>query len=256
MPPSTALFRRWLLWLVLALPSPLLAAELSCTQSPVGTPPPLADNRLALLDEVVVTPRKLTSRTRDLGTWLKRLEGQYSYDGYVDLCGNGNAADRQPVTGQADCVSLYNGNDEARRSLYCVIDVRWPQVRGTDGAPVMGGESPLSPAVVIYRVAPDLPGIQLLQMDSKGIATHARGQLTGDTLTATESCGYPDLCRKVTRITAAADSQDISMLIDVEIDSRRALRHAFLLHRESNIQMRRGQHGALTRDDLLIVGER
>src|SRR5690606_34837667 len=116
--------------------------------------------------------------------------------------------------------------------------------------------SHLSPAITIYGVASDLPGIQSMQIDSKGIATHARGKLTGDTLTTTGSCGLTGSCKKVTRITARPDSQEIAMLIDVEIDARRVLRHAFLLHRVSNVQMRKTPNGLLTRDDLLLVGER
>lgn len=253
--PFTALLRR-ILPLVLLLPGSALAAGFTCTPSATqSTAPPITD-QLAELEEVVVRPGGFTSRTRDLGAWLKRLEGQFSYEGYVDLCGNGKAADQRPVTGEADCVSLYNGTSEARRSLYCVVNVHWPLVRADNGAHVMGGESHLSPAVVTYGVVPDLPGIQFMQIDSKGIATHVLGKLTGDTLIATESCGLPGSCRKVTRITARPESQEIAMLIDVEIESRRVLRHVFLLHRVSNIQMRKTPYDPLTRDDLLLVGER
>jgi hypothetical protein len=249
-------FRKWMLALVLILPGPALAADLACAQPNTLKTPAPAKGSLPELEVLVVTPGKPTSRTGDLGAWLKRLEGQFRYEGYVDLCGNGNATDQRPVSGKADCVSLYNGSDESRRSLYCVIDVRWPPVLDRNGAPVMGGESHLSPAVITYGVVPDLPGIQFMQMDSKGMATHARGSLTGDTLTTTGSCGVPGSCRKVTRITAQSDSQDVAMLIDFEVDSHRVLRHAFLLHRTSNIQMSRTRHDALARDELLQVGER
>jgi hypothetical protein len=46
------------------------------------------------------------------------------------------------------------------------------------------------------------------------------------------------------------------MKIDFEVDARRVLRQAFLLHRESNIKMTRGEFGLATRDELLLVGER
>lgn len=222
----------------LLLPGPVLAAGFSCAQPDTADAPPFAGTQLAELDEVVVTPRQVVHRARDLGTWLKRLEGQYRYEGHVDLCGQGRAADQRPVVGEADCFSITRDPDNVPlRGLYCVIDVRWPQVRDENGAVVMGGESRLSPAVAIYGVAPDLPGIQVMQLDNKGIATHAKGQLTGNTLITRASCGTPDDCQRVTRITAHPDSEDISMLIDMEIGSRRVLRHAFLLHRISNIQM-------------------
>ena len=128
------------------------------------------------LDEVFVTPRKSVRRTRDLNAWLKRLEGQYRYEGYVDLCGQGHAADRRPVTGEADCVSLYETFVRSNVGLYCALNVRWPQVQGEN-------------------------------------------------------------------------------VVDVEIESRRVLRHAFLLHRVSNVQLTRTPNGARMRAELLSVGE-
>lgn len=110
--------------------------------------------------------------------------------------------------------------------------------------------------MITYGVKPDLPGIQFMQLDSKGIATHGSGKLTGDTLVASEPCGPRDTCRKVTRITARPESDEITMIVDIQIDSRREIRHSFLLHRLSNRQMRKTPNDLLTRDDLLLVGER
>lgn len=249
-------FRRWMLLLLLLFPGQVLAAGLTCTGPAPPDTAPVANLDFPELEEVVVTPGQIASRTTELGAWLKRLEGQYTYEGYVDLCGNANAADRRQVTGSADCASLYERGTQHLLSLYCVVDVRWEKVQGENGVPVMGGESRLSPAVVVYGVVPDLPGIQLMQMDNKGIATHAQGKLAGDTLTATGSCGLREACRKVTRITPRRDSQDIAMRIDFEIDSRRVQRHAFLLHRVSNSQMNKIQNALVTLDDLPSVGER
>lgn len=256
--PHVSAFSRWIFLLALLLPGPMLAAGFACTQPATRDTSLPAPSQLTELDEVTITPGKSTTRSRDLSAWLKRLEGQYRYEGYVDLCGNGNAADQRPVTGKADCLGLYHSDDyefqpppdEPLTSLYCVVDVRWPPVRGENGVPVLGGESNLSPAVINFGVVPDLPGIQFMQIDSKGMATHAEGKLVDDTLTTRESCGMPGFCQKVTRITAVPDSDDIAMLVDIEIDSHRVLRQAFLLHRLSNIQMRR------TRESLRWVGER
>lgn len=234
------------------LSGPALAAGFTCAQPDALDAPPPAKNQIPELDEVIVTPGKSVRRTRDLGAWLKRLEGQYTYEGHVDLCGNGNAADQRPVTGKADCASLYDGHKVARTlSLYCMIDVRWPQVRDEDGMPVPGSEAGLSPALMVFGVVPDLPGIQFMQIDNKGMATHAQGSLTGDTLITRASCGSPGSCQQGTRITARRDSAGIFMLVDIETEAGRVLRQAFVLRRVSNVQMRPGR-----RQDLESVGER
>ena len=141
-------------------------------------------------------------------------------------------------------------------SLYCAINVRWPQVQGEDGKAVMGGESSLSPAVVVYGVVPTLPGIQFMQIDNKGMVSHAQGKLAGETLTTRMSCSMQGACQSITRITARPGSKDIVMLVDVEIDSRRVLRHAFLMHRVSNIQLGRGEFNVKPLGELQAVGER
>jgi hypothetical protein len=219
-------FRSCVLALSLLFSGPVLAAGFACTQAAAtkdaeaekqGTPDEL--------EEIVINGSKSTRRIRDLGAWLRHLEGQYSYEGYVDLCGKGNAAEQRSVTGKSDCVSLYETGTEQLLSLYCAINVRWPQVQGENGRAVIGGESNLSPAMVVYGVVPELPGIQFMQIDNKGMATHAQGKLAGDTLTTMGSCGMQGSCQLITRITAQPDSKDIVMLVDVEIDSRRSLPH-------------------------------
>lgn len=243
---------RWILLIALAFPLPAPAAGFTCTPSPARQDPPSASSQLTELEEVFVTPARVIRRQRDLGAWLKRLEGQYSYEGYVDLCGQGNAADQRQITGKADCIALAHHPAEMPPSgVYCVVDVRWPQVLTEEGLPITGGTSTLAPAVLIYGAAPDLPGIHFIQIDSEGIATSARGQITGDTLVTKQTCHLPPgTCQKVTRVRAAPGSDEIQMLIDIEHDSQRVLRHNFLLRRVSNIQVRPDRH------NLLQVGER
>jgi hypothetical protein len=120
----------------------------------------------------------------------------------------------------------------------------------------MGVESGLSPAVAIYSVVPDLPGIQFMQIDDMGMVTHAKGKLVGDTLTTRESCGMSGSCQRVTRIFSAKDSKEIAMQVDVEIDARRVLRNAFLLHRVSNVPLRLSPDYDRARADLESVGHR
>lgn len=252
--------RTFLLVLALLLPAPSLAAGFACSAPAATDFSPHARSNPAELDEVIIKPGRSTTRTRDLSDWLKRLEGQYRYDGYVDPCGNGNAVDQLPVTGRADCVSLYQfapyPPNPKLRSLYCSLNVHWPPVRGENGAPVMGGESDLAPAVAVYGVVPQLPGIQFMQIDSKGLVSQGRGKLVGDMLTTIESCGMSGTCRKITQITARKGSKEIAMMVDVEIDSRRVLRNAFLLHRVSNVQLTRARDYDRARVEMQSVGER
>jgi hypothetical protein len=254
---------RQLLVLTLLFPASVLAAGLTCSNSTAPDVSPPEQGKLVELEEIVVRPGRSITRTTDLEDWLKRLEGQYRYEGYVDRCGNTNVAHRQPVTGEADCVPLYHPYPPnptfpgpRLRSLYCVLDVRWPQLRDDDDVPVMGVESGLSPAVAIYSVVPDLPGIQFMQIDDMGMVTHAKGKLVGDTLTTRESCGMSGSCQRVTRISAAKDSKEIAMLVDFEIDSRPVLRNAFLLHRVSNVPLSRPENYDQTRAELESVGHR
>ncbi|HUG73410.1 MAG TPA: hypothetical protein VMK82_08320 [Steroidobacteraceae bacterium] len=89
-------FKGWL-WLTLLFPGSVFSAGFTCAQPTKPDVLPLARGQLEELDEVIVKGTKSKTRAKDLGAWLKRLEGQYTNDGYVDLCGNGNAADQRPA---------------------------------------------------------------------------------------------------------------------------------------------------------------
>jgi hypothetical protein len=80
--------------------------------------------------------------------------------------------------------------------------------------------------------------IMFMQLDNKGNAEWGAGVLTGDTFVSREPCvGIPGVCQKITRITAKPDSDEIHMVTDVEVDSRRVLRQSFLLHRDPASEM-------------------
>ncbi len=236
-------FRICILALAL-LPGSVLAAGLTCTR-PLASSAAAEEkqDKLDELDEVVINGEKATGKAADLRPWIMRLVGQYTYDGYVDLCGKDNAADQRRVTGKSDCIGLGD-----LPSVVCDINVRWPAARGENGAQVFGGVSNLYPAIVVYSLQSRYQernqtyywSVLSLQVDSKGIAERASGYLVGNTLTSSEPCvGIPGACWKITRIKADPDSKDISMVIDVEIDSQRVLRQSFLLHRVSNRQKAR-----------------
>lgn len=243
--------------LALLLSGPGLAAAASCTPAADASAADATSvSALDELAEVVVSGEKSTRRTRDLGAWLRQLEGQYIWEGQVDLCGSGRPQDMRPVAGESDCVSLYETSTEQLLSLYCVFDVRWPKVQGARVDDLPGREASLSPAVVVYGVVPDLPGIQFMQIDSMGMATHARGQLVGDTLTTRSTCDLPGSCQRVTRITTGPERDAIAMLIDIEVGAHRVMRQGFLMRRVSNRQLSRDRLNVLALGELELVGER
>lgn len=231
--PSRVL-RRVVLVLALLLPVPAMCAGFACAKSNGS------GDRQSLDD-----PTKSSGRTsedltsaRDLQAWLKRLAGQYTYSGFVDLCGNGNTSDQRPVTGKAECFAT-----NALPVVHCRVNVRWPAAYKENGTPVLGGISNLAPAELLFGMeiptnpmtvgkGPNGFGLVITQLDSKGEAEWASGELFGDTFHSREACTeIPGECHKIWRITARPDSDEISMQVDVVIDRRRVLRQAFVLHR-------------------------
>lgn len=250
------IFSRWMLLLALLLPASVLAADFSCTPAPPSNIPS-PGTHLEKLEDVIVTGKKARSRVKDLNAWLKLLEGQYRYEGHVDLCGNGDSSDQRPITGKADCVGLSDDpSNTPPRSLYCVVDIRWSQTENDGDMPATELGSHLSPATIVYGVVPELPGIQFMQMDDRGMITHAKGRLIGDTLTTTEPCGQSDFCQKMTQITARSGARDVVVLIDFTINNQRVLHQEFVLHRVSNNPIRRTANGSLELKDLQSVGHR
>jgi hypothetical protein len=243
-PRIATAFRRCVLTLALMLSGQVMAADFACA-------PPRESGKNGTLDqleEVVITGKEPTTRTKDLKAWLELLVGQYTYEGYVDLCGQGNARDQRPVTGKSDCIK-----PGSTPNVQCTVNVRWPATRWEGGRPVLGGVSSLLPAFVIYalenRYIPELKvdrlNLMFTQVDNKGVAEWASGTLVGDTFTSRAPCvGIPGACQKITRITARPDSKEISMLVDIEIDDQRVLRQAFLLHRESNLRNGKSSTGS------------
>jgi hypothetical protein len=248
----TAAFRCLALTLTLMLSGPLFAADFTCA--------PRAESVLAgeqdEAEEVSSSARETVSSPKLMQAWLRRLSGRYTYEGYVDLCGKGNPADRRPVKGRADCIAV-----SAAPDVHCAVNVTWPAARRADGAPVLGGVSNLAPAQYLFSIeypkfpTPPVPtlripyvrgeganhwGIVAVQVDNMGNGEWASGVLVGDTFLSTEPCvDIQGDCRKVTRITAKPGANEISMTVEVTIARQRVLRQAFLLHREPDV--RKGQ---------------
>ena len=226
---------RLILVLALLLPAPLFAAGSVCA------PPPKVDpekaGNLEELEEVVVVAKETSAYLNDLRAWLKRLVGAYSYEGYVDICGNGNPGDQRPVTGQAECIAK-----GAAPNIQCTVNMRWPVAVQENGEAVPGGAYNIVTAHVIYsvenRFIPEQRinrwGLMSMQVDSKGKAEWSSGALIGDSFVSKERCvGIPGECKKNMRITARPNAKEVTMLIDTEIGEQRVMRQALVLNRKS-----------------------
>lgn len=179
------------------------------------------------LGEVVVSGEKPTRKVGDLIPWLRRLIGQYTISGQIDLAGQGNQQDRLTVRGIGICVGF-----GVAPGVQCEVNVRWPEVQAADGQPVLGGVSTLTPAMILYGLEPDEIGIRFLQVDNRGHAEGGVGFVTGDTASFTTSCtDVPEGCRRITRITAVPETEVIDVQVDTELDYRLATRLRFQMHR-------------------------
>jgi hypothetical protein len=231
----TTVFRSLALTLALMLCGPVLAAGLTCAK-------PADSSEVSRTDEPeeAVSLKDHTLSGKDMQAWLRQLVGQFTYQGYVDLCGKGNPADQRPVTGRADCIAA-----GLTPNVHCLVNVSWPAATKVDGSRLLGGVSNLSPAEFVFSIEIPRPlmfrgkaangwGLVFLQLDNRGNAQWASGVLVGDTFIATEPCtDMPGDCRRKTKITVRPDS-NISMVVDTHIDRKRVLRQAFQLQRKPN----------------------
>ncbi|HEY7687927.1 MAG TPA: hypothetical protein VH835_04520 [Dongiaceae bacterium] len=184
------------------------------------------------LGEVLVSGEKPTRKVADLIPWLRRLLGQYSFQGWVDLGGQGNPEDRRNVRGVGLCIGF-----GVAPGVQCEINVRWPEMKGPNGEEVMGGVSTLDPAMILYGLEPDEIGIRYMQVDNTGLAEGATGTIIGDTATFTTACAdVPAGCQRITRITAGSDSKIVDVQVDTELDYRLAMRFRFQMTRVAPIQ--------------------
>jgi hypothetical protein len=225
-----------------APPGPVLTAGLTCAQPDPGKKSKKGKKKSKEDAPIVdaVDASLAASDVRDLREWLLLLAGRFSFAGYVDLCGQGHAADLRPVTGSADCIVSGPIPD-----VHCKVDAGWPETIAEDGTPVLGGVSSLHQAQFVYSLEKSSTraiqvsgwGILFVQVDNKGRTDWASGVLVGDTFTAGELCvGIPGDCQKITRITARPGSNEISMLIEIQIDHQPVMRQVLLLHPRPQLQ--------------------
>jgi hypothetical protein len=225
---------------LLAIATTLTAANAFAGQAPAPARA-AAPDELQELSEVVVSGEKPTRKVAELIPWLRRLLGQYTYEGYVDLGGKGEPEDRRTVGGAGTCVGF-----GVAPGVQCEIVVRWPEVRGENGEEVMGGVSPLNPAMILYGLEPDELGIRYLQVDNRGLAEGTTGYVIGNTATFRTACvDVPEGCQRITRITTESGSKLIDMQIDTEINYELAMRFRFQMTRVAEAQA--GQDSAAPR---------
>jgi hypothetical protein len=206
-----------------------LAALVASAASASAAQPAAASAKLAAqeqeLDEVLVNGRRIRPERnmQAVVDWMRRLVGQFRYQGYVELRGaDGAPLGREDVQGVSDCVAF-----GLAPGVQCSVKVEWPDVEGDVGA--VGGVSTLQPAMILYGFDPDHRAVHMLQVDNKGIADGALGYIQGDTLIASAPCeGIPGNCQRTTRITAKPDGKLIQTQIDIEIDGQRMTRYVFL----------------------------
>jgi len=214
-------------WLI-ALAAALLAANAAnAADAASGKSPPLPSAPEDELQEIVVSGQKPIHDSQKVIDWLARLVGKFTFDGHVDLHGQGRAEDQQPVHGNGDCVGF-----GPAPAVNCTISVAWPETHGPNGEEIPGGVSRLNPAMMLYGFEPDHIGIRYMLVDDKGTADGALGLMVGDTLVSKTPCvGIPGNCQREVRITAPPDLKTIRMQIDLEMDTQRTLSYVLLMHR-------------------------
>jgi hypothetical protein len=244
----------WLTLAALALLSPdiLLAAAPATTQTPTSPPAPATpvapkspnmqaiqpkpaarqDTRSDELNEVTISAEKPTRKVADLLPFLRRILGQYTVDGKVDLGGQGKPEERWTAVGTGDCVGF-----GVAPGVMCELKVKWPQIPGPNGEAVMSGILGMEPMMVLYGLEPDELGIRFLQVNNKGLAEGSTGYMINDTVTFKTPCvNTAPGCQRITRVTARSDSKVVDYQIDTEIDTRVAARFSFKLRRVANPQ--------------------
>lgn len=209
-----------------------LFPAMALAASPTVIPGRTAPERLEELSEVIVSGEKPINNVRDLIPWIRRLLGQYTLQGYVDVGGKGNPEDRHTMRGIGTCIGF-----GVAPGVQCEINTRWAQSTGSGSAPVPESVAALAPAMILYGVEPDELGIRYLQVDNRGLAEGATGDVIGNTATFRARCvDMAEACERVTRITAVSESKVVDVQVDTEVGGQLALRYRFQMQRVAEVQ--------------------
>lgn len=139
-----------------------------------------------------------------LGAWLRRMVGEFRYDGFVQF----GFGDERLVKGTQDCTSIGDGP-----GAHCVTDMSWPEISA------MGMHGPISylqPAVTLYGIGPTAADISFMQVDARSWPEGVTARLrSGDVVRFQVPCvNAPAACRTIIRITARPDDTPIQLKID------------------------------------------
>lgn len=209
-----------------------LVPAISSAASPVSPVAEAAAERVEELSEVLVSGEKPLNSVKDLIPWIRRLLGRYSLQGYVDVGGKGDPADRRTVRGVGLCMGF-----GVAPGVQCEIHVVGPQATVDGEASVPESVAALAPAIILYGVEPDDLGIRYLQVDSRGLAEGATGDVVADTATFRTRCvDMAEGCERVTRITAVSEGQVVDVQVDTEVHSQLAARLRFQMTRVAEVQ--------------------
>lgn len=138
-----------------------------------------------------------------LDAWLRRLAGQFKYEGIKD-------PGTESARGKGNCVGVGTGP-----GVQCMIHLSWPSTHGDTGLATH------EPAMILYGIDTNEAGIRSLQVNSKGIPEGALGLLKGDMAVfklpgcVNESVADPP-CRRFIRIEAKAAGRFVYIWEDTE----------------------------------------
>jgi hypothetical protein len=221
----------------------LLIIPVLCAPSALGAElPPRPAQEYLELDEVLVQGRRPVNNVQTMTSWLSRLVGEFRYEGHVERhLRDGATVERAEVQGVSTCQNI-----GAPGLVQCLMNVSWPETRGPDDQDVPGGASCMTPAVALYGIqyepippgqTPDPQFINHMQVDSRGLAETGMGQLFDDTLIYKTRCAdLPGNCQRVVQIEAPPDRKFVRMSVDIERDSKLAVRYFFQWNRVPQAQ--------------------
>lgn len=231
LPPTGGLFRpachATALVLALFVCGAAFAAQPAAGASGLARASPDPAGEDEVLDEVVVSGVRPSREATHIASWLRRLLGQFTVEGYVDLGGKGSPQDRLPVRGLVDCEGF-----GYMPAVSCHLNIDWPAVKAQSGEEIPGGVSTLAPAMIAYAFEVDRIALRYMMVDSTGTSEAGMDYLRGNTFSATSGCiGIPGDCKRVMRVNARSDGNLVQMQIDIIRDSRLALRYLFVMNR-------------------------
>lgn len=220
------------IWLVaMALATGAAAAE-----------PEQPDDELA---EVVVTGRRAADAIVQQNpqmhfNWLARLVGEFTVEGYVDVSPRAGTRDLLTAAGRIKCIGF-----GVAPGVLCDLNIRWPRKTAADGKEIPGTAPTLDPATLLFGFKEngynyELGGFEVSEyaikhvlVDNRGVFESGHGVHDGeDTVVSRSHCAAVRAdCERLVRITASPDARTVDLLIELDIEGHKAVRHVLLMSR-------------------------